>query len=80
MRQLTSLDAQFLNVESPTTVGHVGSLILLDPATAPDGTWNLDSVRRVVPYLALATGVNLGMAFLGARGDVVAGHRPAMAA
>ena len=29
MRQLTSLDAQFLNVESPTTVGHVGSLIVL---------------------------------------------------
>ena len=32
MRQLTALDAQFLNVESPTTVGHVGSLIVLDPA------------------------------------------------
>ena len=55
MRQLTSLDAQFLNVESPTTVGHVGSLILLDPATAPDRTWNLDSVRRVLePRLHLA--------------------------
>ena len=37
MRQLTALDAQFLNVESPTTVGHVGSLILLDPSTAPGG-------------------------------------------
>ena len=33
MHQLTSLDAQFLHAESPTTVGHVGSLVLLDPAT-----------------------------------------------
>ena len=43
MRQLTALDAQFLNVESPTTVGHVGSLIVLDPSSAPDG-WGLDAV------------------------------------
>jgi diacylglycerol O-acyltransferase len=55
MRQLTSLDAQFLNVESPTTVGHVGSLILLDPSTAPDGEWTLESVRNVLePRLHLA--------------------------
>ncbi|HET8717789.1 MAG TPA: wax ester/triacylglycerol synthase family O-acyltransferase [Nocardioidaceae bacterium] len=55
MRQLSSLDAQFLNVESPTTVGHVGSLILLDPTTAPDGRWTLDSVRDVLePRLHLA--------------------------
>jgi WS/DGAT/MGAT family acyltransferase len=47
MRQLTSLDAQFLNVESPTTVGHVGSLVVLDPSTAPDGVWNLETVRAV---------------------------------
>ncbi len=55
MRQLTALDAQFLNVESPTTVGHVGSLIVLDPSTAPGGTWNLESVRDVFePRLHLA--------------------------
>jgi diacylglycerol O-acyltransferase / wax synthase len=55
MRQLTSLDAQFLNVESPTTVGHVGSLIVLDPSTSPDGQWTLDSVRAVLePRLHLA--------------------------
>ena len=47
MQQLTSLDAQFLHVESPTTVGHVGSLVLLDPATAPDGRWDLEAVREV---------------------------------
>ena len=33
MQRLAPLDAQFLNVESPTTVGHVGSLIVLDPPT-----------------------------------------------
>ena len=55
MRQLTPLDAQFLNVESPTTVGHVGSLIVLDPSTAPGGVWNLDTVRAVSePRLHLA--------------------------
>ena len=47
MRQLSSLDAQFLNVESPTTVGHVGSLVVLDPSTAPGGVWNLETVRAV---------------------------------
>lgn len=55
MRQLTALDAQFLNVESPTTVGHVGSLIVLDPSTAPGGSFNLESVRAVFePRLHLA--------------------------
>ncbi len=55
MRQLTSLDAQFLNVESPTTAGHVGSLVLLDPTTAPGGEWNLETVRAVFePRLHLA--------------------------
>jgi len=55
MRQLSSLDAQFLHVETPTTVGHVGSLILLDPGTAPGGRWDLESVRAVFePRLHLA--------------------------
>ena len=55
MRQLSSLDAQFLNVESPTTTGHVGSLVLLDPSTAPGGEWGLDAVRDVFePRLHLA--------------------------
>jgi diacylglycerol O-acyltransferase len=55
MQQLTSLDAQFLNVESPTTVGHVGSLVLVDPATAPGGRFDLETVRSVFePRLHLA--------------------------
>ena len=48
MRQLSSLDAQFLHVESPTTVGHVGSLVVVDPATASGGVWNIDNVRDVL--------------------------------
>jgi WS/DGAT/MGAT family acyltransferase len=47
MRQLTSLDAQFLNAESPTTTGHVGSLVIVDPSTYPDGDWGLEAVRAV---------------------------------
>ncbi len=55
MQQLSSLDAQFLNVENATTVGHVGSLILLDPSTSPDGELTLDRIREVLePRLHLA--------------------------
>jgi WS/DGAT/MGAT family acyltransferase len=59
MRQLTALDAQFLHVESPTTVGHVGSLVVVDPSTVPStvpgGRWDLDTVRAVLePRLHLA--------------------------
>src|SRR3954449_1819156 len=35
MRQLTSLDAQFLALESARQTGHVGGLAILDPETAP---------------------------------------------
>lgn len=48
MQQLSSLDAQFLHVESATTVGHVGSLILLDPSGAPGGELTLDRIREVI--------------------------------
>ncbi|MBA2561052.1 MAG: wax ester/triacylglycerol synthase family O-acyltransferase [Propionibacteriales bacterium] len=55
MQQLSALDAQFLYVETSTTVGHVGSLLLLDPATAPGGELTLDGVRQVLePRLHLA--------------------------
>ena len=33
MKQLSGLDASFLNMETPTTFGHVSSLIILDPAS-----------------------------------------------
>jgi WS/DGAT/MGAT family acyltransferase len=48
MKQLTSLDAQFLNVESSTTTGHVGALLALDPSTAPGGELTLESVRDLM--------------------------------
>jgi diacylglycerol O-acyltransferase len=55
MRQLSALDAQFLHVESPTTTGHIGSLVLVDPSTAPDGRWGVETVRAVLePRLHLA--------------------------
>lgn len=38
MRQLTSVDAQFLALESPRQAGHVGGLAILDPSTAPGGS------------------------------------------
>src|SRR3954463_5390657 len=37
MRQLTSLDAQFLALENARQAGHVGSLAIVDPSTAPSG-------------------------------------------
>ena len=35
MRQLSGLDAAFLAMESRTTFGHVGSVEVVDPSTAP---------------------------------------------
>ena len=37
MRQLTSLDAQFLALETPRQSGHVAGLAILDPSTRPGG-------------------------------------------
>jgi diacylglycerol O-acyltransferase len=37
MRQLTSLDAQFLALESARQTGHVGGVAVLDPTTTPIG-------------------------------------------
>jgi diacylglycerol O-acyltransferase / wax synthase len=48
MRQLTSLDAQFLAVESASTFGHVGSLCIYDPSTAPGGDLTVDDLCRMV--------------------------------
>ena len=37
MRQLTSLNAQFLALESSHQTGHVAGLTILDPSTTPSG-------------------------------------------
>src|SRR5947209_20380411 len=48
MRQLTSLDANFLAMESPHTYGHVGGLAVLDPSSAPGGRIEVQDLCRVV--------------------------------
>ncbi|MDQ3739557.1 MAG: wax ester/triacylglycerol synthase family O-acyltransferase, partial [Actinomycetota bacterium] len=48
MRQLTSLDAQFLAMESRSTYGHVSGLAIYDPSTRPDGKLDLADVCRLV--------------------------------
>src|ERR1700712_452188 len=48
MRQLTSLDAQFLAVESARVYGHVGSMAVYDPATAPGKSVEIADVCRLL--------------------------------
>src|SRR3954447_14622636 len=48
MRQLTSLDAQFLALENSRQTGHVGSLAMLDPSTAPGERFGCAEVRRLL--------------------------------
>lgn len=69
MRQLTSLDAQFLAVESARTYGHVGGLAVYDPATAPGGELSVGDICRLVgerlhllpPFRWRLVGVPLGL-------------------
>jgi len=48
MRQLTSLDAQFLALENARQAGHVGSLAILDPSTAPGGKLGCPQVKALL--------------------------------
>src|SRR4051794_10428844 len=48
MRQLTSLDAQFLGVESANTYGHVAGFGIYDPSTTPGGKLELADMCRTV--------------------------------
>jgi diacylglycerol O-acyltransferase len=48
MRQLTTLDAQFLAVESARTYGHVGALAVYDPSTAPGGELTVQDLCGLV--------------------------------
>jgi diacylglycerol O-acyltransferase / wax synthase len=47
MRQLSGMDVSFLNMETPTTYGHVSSLNLYNPASAPGGA-GLDATKRLI--------------------------------
>src|SRR5690242_10671426 len=48
VRQLTTLDAQFLNVESARIYGHVAFLGIYDPSTAPEGKLGGPEVKRLM--------------------------------
>src|SRR3954464_4833858 len=48
MRQLTSLDAQFLALESARQAGHVAGLAILDPSTTPSGTLQASDICRLL--------------------------------
>ena len=48
MRQLTSLDAQFLALETPRQYGHVSAIAVLDPTTAPGGKLELSQVQNLI--------------------------------
>jgi diacylglycerol O-acyltransferase / wax synthase len=48
MRQLSSLDAQFLAVESARIYGHVAFLGVYDPSTAPGGRLDMETVKRLL--------------------------------
>ena len=44
LRQLSSLDAQFLAIESQTHYGHVGGLVIVDPSTLESGRLTLEDL------------------------------------
>jgi diacylglycerol O-acyltransferase len=48
MRQLTSLDAQFLALETPRIYGHVTGVLVLDPSTAPGGTLTVVDLQKLI--------------------------------
>ena len=48
MRQLTSLDAQFLALENARQAGHVAGLAILDPSTVPGGTLTAADIQDLL--------------------------------
>jgi diacylglycerol O-acyltransferase / wax synthase len=48
MRQLTSLDAQFLALETPRQSGHVGGLAILDTSTTPSGRLTVADIQALI--------------------------------
>ena len=59
MRQLTSLDAQFLALENARQSAHVGGLAIHDPSTAPGGKLELaDSQEAALEELKQTVGAS----------------------
>ena len=48
MRQLTSVDAQFLALETGRQTGHVAGLAILDPSTAPNGKLECADIQALL--------------------------------
>ena len=48
MRQLTSLDAQFLALESPRQTGHVGALAILDDSERAGGKLEIGDICELI--------------------------------
>jgi diacylglycerol O-acyltransferase / wax synthase len=48
MRQLTSLDAQFLALETPRQSGHVAGLAILDTSTTASGTLTCPDIQALI--------------------------------
>jgi diacylglycerol O-acyltransferase / wax synthase len=48
MRQLTGVDASFLNMETPTQFGHVNSMTIIDPSTMGDGVSVYAELKRAI--------------------------------
>jgi diacylglycerol O-acyltransferase len=47
VRQLNGIDVSFLNMETPTTYGHVSSVTIYDPAGAPGGA-GLEATKEII--------------------------------
>jgi hypothetical protein len=47
MQQLTGLDSSFLNMETPTTYGHVSGLAIFDPSTASESV-TLEGLKKLL--------------------------------
>ena len=47
MQQLTGLDTSFLNIETPTTYGHVSGLAIFDPSTASHPS-TLEDIKQLI--------------------------------
>ena len=47
MRQLGGIDVSFLNMETPSTFGHVSSLNIFDPSGAPGGA-GLEATKQII--------------------------------
>jgi diacylglycerol O-acyltransferase len=48
MRQLTSLDAQFLALENRRQSGHVAGMAILDPSTTPAGELRVADIQNLI--------------------------------